>query len=377
LESCDRAIALQADYVEAHSNRGGVLLAKRQVTEALSSYERALQIDPDYAPGHVNHALGLLLAGDYERGWAENEWRWRDSSGWVLREKRNFRQPQWLGDVPPSGKTILLQSEQGYGDTIQFCRFAALVAEMGARVVLEAPPALAPLLKTLTGVSNVVAQGEALPEFDMYCPLLSLPLALKTSLSSVPAQVPYLAVREDRRRLWRDRLGDFQRPRIGLVWSGGFRPGRPELWSINERRNIPLAKFSALKGLEADFYSLQKGEPAESEFAQVMARGWEGPKIANLAREVGDFADSAAFIEKLDLVISVDTAAAHLAGALAKPVWILNRYDACWRWLLDRDDSPWYPTARLYRQEEPGDWDSVMCKVARDLAQWLSQNSWR
>jgi hypothetical protein len=162
-----------------------------------------------------------------------------------------------------------------------------------------------------------------------------------------------------------------------LVWSGGFRPARPELWSVNARRNIPLAKFAALAGLEADFYSLQKGEPAESEFAQLDARVWEGPRIMNLAGEVGDFADLAALIEQLDLVLSVDTATAHLAGALAKPVWILNRFDACWRWLVDRNDSPWYPTARLYRQEQPGDWDSVVRKVARDLARWLSQNSSR
>lgn len=375
LASCDRAIALKPDYVEGYCNRGSVLLAQRQVAEALSSYDRALQIDPDYAPGHVNRALALLLAGDYERGWAENEWRWRDRSSWVIREKRNFHQSQWLGNVSPSGKTILLQSEQGYGDTIQFCRYAALVANLGARVILEVPRALAPLLATLNGVSQVVVQGEPLPDFDMFCPLLSLPLALRTTLSSIPAQAPYLAVSEDRRRVWRDKLGERRRPRIGLVWSGGFRPARPELWSVNERRNIPLAKFAGLKSLKADFYSLQKGEPAETEFAELNTRGWEGPKIENLACEVDDFADSAALIEQLDLVIAVDTATAHLAGALAKPVWILNRFDACWRWLLNRDDSPWYPTARLYRQDRPGDWDSVMCKVARDLTRWLSQNS--
>jgi tetratricopeptide (TPR) repeat protein len=375
--SCNRAIALKPDYVEGHCNRGSVLLAQRQVTEALSSYDRALEIDPDHAPGHVNRALALLLAGDYERGWAENEWRWRDRSSWVIREKRNFPQPQWLGRISPVGKTILLQSEQGYGDTIQFCRYAALVANLGARVILEVPRALATLLESLNGLARVVVQGEPLPYFDMFCPLLSLPLALRTTLSSIPAQVPYLAVGEDRRRVWQNKLGQRRRPRIGLVWSGGFRPARPELWSVNERRNIPLAKFAALKSLDADFYSLQKGEPAESELAELMASGWDGPDIANVAGEVGDFADSAALIEQLDLVISVDTAAAHLAGALAKPVWILNRFDACWRWLLNRDDSPWYPTARLYRQNEPGDWDGVMRAVGSDLAEWLARESLR
>ena len=376
IASCDRAIALKPGYAQAYCNRGSVLLAKRRVTEALSSYDRALQISPGYAPGHVNRALARLLAGDYERGWAENEWRWKDATGWVIREKRGFSQPQWLGGVAPAGKTILLQSEQGYGDTIQFCRYAALVADLGAKVIFEAPRALAPLIGSVKGVSQVVVQGEPLPQFDLYCPLLSLPCALKSTVSSIPAQVPYLAAPEDR-RVWRDKLGERRRPRIGLVWSGGLRPARPELWSVNERRNIPLAKFAALNGFDADFYSLQKGEPAESELAELTARGWKGPRIANLAGELGDFADSAALITQLDLVISVDTAAAHLAGALAKPVWILNRFDACWRWLLDRDDSPWYPTARLYRQERPGDWDGVMDRVGSDLAGWLARESRR
>jgi tetratricopeptide (TPR) repeat protein len=375
LESCNRAIELKPDYVEAYCNRGSVLVALRRVAEALSSYDRALDINPDHAQAHVNRALALLLAGDFERGWAENEWRWKDRSGWVIREKRNFRQPQWLGTVSPAGKTILLQSEQGYGDTLQFCRFAPILANLGARVILEVPRALETLLESLNGVAHLVVQGESLPHFDMFCPLLSLPLALKTTLSNIPAEVPYLAVGEDRRRVWRDKLGQRRRLRIGLSWSGGFRAARPELWSVNERRNIPLAKFAVLENLEADFYSVQKGEPAESELATLLASGWDGPDIANFAGEVGDFADSAALIEQLDLVISVDTAMAHLAGALGKPVWILNRFDACWRWLLNRDDSPWYPTARLYRQEQPGDWDSVLRTVARDLTRWLSENS--
>jgi tetratricopeptide (TPR) repeat protein len=373
LASCERALALNPDCVQGHCNRGSVLLAQRRVTEALLSYDRALAIDPDHAPGRVNRALALLLAGEYERGWADYEWRWRDRSSWVIGEKRNFRQPQWLGEVSPSGKTILLQSEQGYGDSIQFCRYAARVASLGARVILEVPRALAPLLRSLQ--VQVVVQGDPLPAFDMFCPLLSLPYAFRTALSSIPTEVPYLRASEERRRVWRDRLGARRRPRIGLVWSGGFRPARPELWSVNERRNIALAKFAALGSIEADFYSLQKGEAAETELAELESGGWEGPRIENLISEVRDFDDSAALIEQLDLVISVDTAIAHLAGALAKPVWILNRFDACWRWLLDRDDSPWYPTARLYRQERPGDWDPVMRNVARDLAGWLSGSS--
>jgi tetratricopeptide (TPR) repeat protein len=374
LQSCDRAIALKPEYVEAHCNRGSVLMAQRQVAQALPSYDRALEINPDCAAGHASRALALLLAGDFEKGWAENEWRWKDKTGWSTREARSFQQPKWLGDISPSGKTIFLHCEQGYGDTIQFCRYVPLLTQLGTAVILEVPGPLVSLLESLRGVSQIVVQGQSPPSFDIFCPLLSLPFALKTTLSTVPAQVPYLSIPEDRRQLWRSKLGVRTRPRIGLVWSGGFRAAQPELWAVNERRNIPLSQFAALADLEADFYSLQKGVPAESEFAQVLSPDWDGPKIANLSGDLRDFADSAALIEQLDLVISVDTAVAHLAGALAKPVWILNRFDACWRWLLDRDDSPWYPTARLYRQQRPGDWDSLMSSVARDLTDWLAEN---
>jgi hypothetical protein len=370
LVSCNRAIAIKPDYAEAYCNRGSLLLAMKRVDEALASYDRAIALKSDYASGYVNRALGLLLAGEYEKGWADYEWRWKDGNGWIIKENRNFPQPLWLGQAALSGKTILLQSEQGYGDTIQFCRYAKLVAQLGARVILEVPKALATLLQSLEGVGELIVHGEALPAFDYYCPLLSLPLAMRTTLSNVPARVPYLTISEERRRLWRQRVGERRRPRVGLVWSGGFRPERPELWSVNDRRNIPLAKFAGLRNPNVEFYSLQKGQPAESELAELIARNWDGPDIKDFTSEIQDFADTAALIEQLDLVISVDTSTAHLAGALGKPVWILNRFAGCWRWLLDRDDSPWYPMARLYRQERPGEWDPMVRKVESDLAEW-------
>jgi len=371
LASCDRAIAIKPDYSEVYCNRGGVLLAARRVPEALASYDRAIALKPDRARGYVNRALALLLAGEYEKGWADHEWRWKDPSNWLAIENRNFPQPLWLGQDSLVGKTILLQSEQGYGDTIQFCRYAKLVADRGAEVILEVPTALSRLLQGLSGVSRLVVHGEPLPPFDYYCPLLSLPLAMKTMLSSVPAQIPYLKIGEERLRHWSRKLGEQrERRRVGLVWSGGFRQQRPELWSVNNRRNIPLANFTELKNPEVEFYSLQKGQPAESELAELIAHHWDGPEIKDFTGEIHDFSDTAAFIEQLDLVISVDTSTVHLAGALGKPVWILNRFDGCWRWLLDRTDSPWYPTARLYRQERPGEWDRMLRKVARDLAEW-------
>jgi hypothetical protein len=344
----------------------------QRVDEALDSYDRAIALKSDYASGYVNRALGLLLAGQYERGWADYEWRWKDSSSWVIKEKRNFSQPLWLGQENLSGKTILLQSEQGYGDTIQFCRYVGLVADLGARVILEVPLALSPLLGSLEGLAQLVVHGESLPSFEYYCPLLSLPLAMGTTLAHIPARIPYLAANEERRHIWRQKMGDRARLRVGLVWSGGFRPGRPELWSVNERRNVPLAGFEEFADLDVEFYSLQLGQ-VTSELTQLAGSGWRGPALKDFTGEIRDFADTAALIDHLDLVISVDTSTAHLAGALGKPVWILNRFDTCWRWLIDRDDSPWYPTARLYRQERPGDWPAVLERVRLDLQQWVSR----
>ena len=372
LASCNRAIEINPQYAEAYCNRGILLQATKRLDEALASYDRAVALKTDYASGYVSRAMGLLLAGEYARGWADYEWRWQDGNSWIVNEKRNFAQPLWLGQEPLSGKTIFLQSEQGYGDTIQFCRYVKPVSDLGARVILEVQKPLSTLLQNLDGLAQLVVPGETLPAFDYYCPLMSLPLAMGTTLSNVPARVPYIAISDERRRLWRQKVGERRGLRVGLVWSGGFRPDQPELWSVNERRNVPLAKFATLGHPSAEFYSLQLGQPAISELAESMARRWDGPQVRDLTSEIHDFGDTAALIEQLDFVISVDTSTAHLAGALGKPVWILNRFDACWRWLLDRDDSPWYPTARLYRQDRPGDWDSVLERVRCDLWRWAA-----
>ena len=367
LASTDRAIGIKPDYAEAHCNRGGILRAMNRLSEALASYDRAIALNADYAFAHVNRALVLLLLGEYERGWADHEWRWKDKHSWIVNERRYFAQPLWLGEDPIAGRTILLQSEQGYGDTLQFCRFATLVAARGAQVILEVPKALANLLQSLHGVAQVVVQGEPLPPFDCYCPLLSLPLALKTTLSTIPSAVPYLASGEERRERWKHKLGDQHRKRVGIVWSSGIRPERPDLMSANGRRNIALTKFMALRDQRIEFYSLQKGQHAESELSELVTANRDELGIKDFSADLHDFANTAALIEQMDLVISVDTSTAHLAGALGKPVWVLLRFDACWRWLTDRDDSPWYPTARLYRQRRAGDWDDVLRRVRDDL----------
>jgi hypothetical protein len=219
-------------------------------------------------------------------------------------------------------------------------------------------------------VTQWVLPGEPLPLFDYYCPLMSLPLALKTTLATVPSEVPYLHASVERVQYWKDKLGARTKARVGLVWSGGFRPNQPELWSVNDRRNIPLAKLAQLKHPGIEFFSLQKGQPAESELSELIANSWDGPNLKDHTSDLHDFGETAALIEQLDLVVSVDTSVAHLAGALGKPLWLLNRFDTCWRWLLDRADSPWYPSARVYRQARFGEWEEVVQRLRSDLDRW-------
>jgi tetratricopeptide (TPR) repeat protein len=369
LASFERAIAIKADFAEAYSNRGNVLQELQRLEAALASFNQSLAIRPDYAEAHYNRSMALLSVGDFENGWSGYEWRRRSKQSARICGHRVFPQPLWLGGESLKGKTILLHSEQGLGDTIQFCRYAKLVADLGARVILEVQSPLKTLLAGLDGAAQVIVEGEALPEFDCHCPLMSLPLAFKSTLSSIPMQMPYLKIPLLDALHWREKLGEKTGIRIGLVWSGGFRPNQPELRSVNQRRNIPLRKFAVLNNPDIEFYSLQKGQPAEAELSELRAHNWDGPHVLDLTDQLCDFSDTAALIENLDLVISVDTSVAHLAGALGKPVWLLNRFDTCWRWLMNRSDSPWYPSMRIYRQETAGDWDNVLGRVNEDLKQ--------
>ena len=368
LEGYDRAIAARADYAESHCSRGLVLQRLNRLDEALSSYDRALALQPDFARAHVNRGMVSLLTGDFEQGWDDYEWRWKLENSSFIRQHRIPRQPRWDGRESLSGKTLLMQSEQGLGDTLQFCRYARLAADLGATVVLEVQPPLAALMATLEGVARVVVPGDELPQCDFYIPLMSLPLAFHTTLSAIPGPVPYLKSCGAKSAFWRETLGEKTRPRVGLVWSGAVRAGHPDPWWVDGRRNVPLAAFACFESADIEFYSLQKGQPAESELAELAAGGWDGPRIQDFTHLLRDFSDTAALVEQMDLVVSVDTATAHLAGALGKPVWLLNRFDTCWRWLTDRTDSPWYPSARIYRQETPGDWERVLGRVRLDLA---------
>ena len=366
LASYDRAIAINARYAEAYCNRGLLLHDLGLYTAALDSYGRAIAVRPDFAEARLNRSMTLLALGDYANGWSEYEWRWRTEhfSG----ERRHFAQPVWLGKESLAGKTILLHGEQGFGDMLQFCRYSTLLAQLGATVILQVPGPLKNLLAGADGIAHCVCSTDTPPEFDYHCSLMSLPLAFNSTLSTLPAQVPYLRGDAQKTRCWMEKLGPRRKPRIGLVWSGGVRPNQPHLWHVGRRRNIPLATLAVLLRPDMEFYSLQKGELAEAELQEFAAKNSGGQELISLTDELHDFSDTAALVANLDLVISVDTAMAHLAAALGKPVWILNRFDACWRWLVDRNDSPWYPTAKLYRQHSRGDWDGVLRLVAADLA---------
>ena len=352
LVSLDEALALRPNYVEALGNRGAAYQALRRLEDALASYSLALTLDPDHAETHWNESLCLLLTGDFTRGWQGYEWRWKAKE--FAGHDRVYPQPRWLGVDEISGKTILLWTEQGFGDTIQFCRYVNLLVQREAKVILEVHRPLKALLGRLAGSVEVFGWGEPLPPFDFHCPLMSLPLAFKTTLETIPADGPYLSADPQKVRDWSSRLGSANKRRVGLVWSGS--PGHTN----DAARSIPLAELlGSLGGVEASFVSLQK-ELRPHDQAVLAAR----PEILHFGESLRDFDDTAALIQAMDLVISVDTSVAHLAGALGKPVWILLPYVPDWRWLLDREDSPWYPTARLFRQTRRSDWEGVLRDVA-------------
>jgi tetratricopeptide (TPR) repeat protein len=362
----DKAIELKRDYADAYSNRGIAFSNLKRYVEALQSYDKAIKLNHDLADSHLNKSLILLLLRDFEHGWPEYEWRWKSKQ---KKSIRNFTQPLWLGVESLLNKTILLHAEQGLGDTIQFCRYTVLVKELGARILLEVPKSLMALFIDLAGVDELIETGKQLPDFDFHCPLLSLPLAFKTKLVTIPFPQQYLKANQNKINQWRKRINPGGL-KVGLVWSGGFRAIETESSSIFERRNIPLKIFAQkLQSQNINFFSLQKGDPAESEIRGHEKTYWPQGNFFNYADELSDFSDTAALIANLDLIIAVDTSTAHLAGALGKPTWILNRFDSCWRWMLDRDDSPWYQSVKLYRQDEGRQWEPVLDRVVRDLTE--------
>src|SRR6185312_15765834 len=332
------ALSHEPDLAKAYGSRGLLRHQMLDVEAALADYEKAIAIAPADAEVLFQKSLTLLLAGNLEEGWPLYEWRWKTRQ--MRGSQRTFAQPLWLGQEPVAGKTVLIHDEQGLGDTIQFCRYAKAVADLGAKVVFDVRKPLVELFRSLAGVTEVVERGKPLPPFDFHCPVMSLPLAFKTTLATIPNEVPYLRSDPEKSRAWRDRLGARGKPRVGLVWAGGFHANGPEVWRVNERKKIDLAQLAVLRDVDATFVSLQKGEAAEAELAALVQKNWGGPAIADFTSELTDFSDTAALIDNLDLVVAVDTSVAHLAGAMGKPVWILNRFDSDWRYFLERTDSP-------------------------------------
>lgn len=387
LQDFDRALALKPDFAEVHSNRGTVLQALERLPEAvaayrealhlrpnypegwynlasaekscgrfedaLDSYNRALALRPDYPAALWNKGLLLLLLGDFDQGWPLYEWRWNDATTGM--RQRELPMPLWTGEQSLSGRRIFVHAEQGFGDIFQFCRYARLLAERGAHVIMDAPAELLPVLRSLEGVAQWQGQGEAAPACDYQIPLLSLPLAFKTTLETIPP-APYLQVDAQSRARWSVRLGEGHKPRVGLVWRGNQGHSRDHL------RSLSLADLVAALPPGLDYLSLQRDLRGDD--AAILA---QHPEIRHFGDQLATFGDTAALLEHIDVLISVDTGVAHLAGALGKEVWVILPAEPEWRWLTERSDSPWYASARLFRQPVRGDWPAVLHELDQAL----------
>jgi len=354
----EAALAIAPEHVNAWLNRGKALAQLARFDEAVASYGKAIALRKDFSDAHFNRALALLTLGDYRAGFAEYEWRWRRTG---MAPQKSRGRPLWLGDYPLARKTILLHAEQGLGDTIQFARYVPLLAAQGAKIVLEVQTELKPLLSRLSG-ATVIARDEELPPFDVHCPVGSLPLVFHSELSSVPAQIPFLSADETNLAKWSARLGGLARPRIALAWSGN-----PD--HDNDRnRSIAFATLAPLfSETPASFVSIQR-EVRSADEALLAAE----TRVTHVGGELEDFSDTAAALALCDLVITVDTAVAHLAGAMGRPVWVLVPFAPDWRWTLQGETTPWYPTARLFRQTALGDWDGVIARVAAALKRLIA-----
>ena len=360
LADYDRLICIEPTLADAYSNRGAALAALNRWDEALTNFDQAISLRPDHPGAHFGRAILWLLHGDFARGWAEYEWRWQTSHGRSLQEKRCFSQPRWLGAEDIAGKSILLYSETGLGDTLQFCRFVKSVRDLGATVLLQVQAPLLELLSQLDGVSQVVADTETPPPFDLHCPLLSLPLALKLQLATIPSG-RYIAAPPSKVTGWKTRMGGSAKPRIGLVWRGDAR--NPD----DRKRSVSLAELLPHLPAGFQYWSLQK-ELTESERALAAAYAGE----FKLGQDM-NFVETAALCECLDLVISVDTSIAHLSAALGQKTWILVPHNPDCRWLLDRADSPWYSSVKLYRQGASHGWSGLLTEVAENLARQFAR----
>lgn len=355
IASYSRAIELDPSHAESFSNLGVAFKETMQFDNALQAYDRAIYLKPEYADAYWNKSITLLLLGDFINAWSLYEWRWKRDE--FAKFNRIFTKPAWHGLQDVSTKIILIYAEQGLGDVIQFCRYAKFLKNKGASVILEAPRPLLSLLEGLDGLDHLVQTGALLPKFDYHCPLLSLPLAFGTNLESIPQSGPYLRADPQKLHEWKDRLGEKTKPRIGLVWSGNAE-------HKNDRnRSLSLQELITNLPPDYEYISMQK-EVRESDSMALSVSC-----IRNFCEYIDDFSDTAALCELVDLVISVDTSVAHLAGAIGKKTWVLLPFIPDWRWLLFRNDSPWYDSMLLFRQNESRQWASVLQEINKYLLQ--------
>ncbi|MGA7809180.1 tetratricopeptide repeat protein, partial [Bradyrhizobium sp.] len=356
LEWFDKALDLQPDHVEVLFNKGFALLQLNRFDEAGDTYRRLKALDPNDGKAGWQLAHLQLLTGDFEAGWAEREARWKVAG--FSPDYPTFSQPKWLGEEPIAGKTILVHVDEGLGDAIQFARYVPMLAARGVRIILVVQAALCPLLSGLPGVAACLpVPAGRLPAFDMHCPITSLPLAFRTTLETIPTASYLPALPRERVQVWRQRLGSHHRLRVGLVWSGNPKQGN------DRNRSMPFKTLTPLLDLGATFMSLQKDPRPEDKPALS-----ERADIVDVTADLTDFLETAALIANLDLVITVCTSVAHLSATLGRPTWIMLPYIGDWRWLLDRNDSPWYPAVRLFRQDETRDYAGVIAQVRTELA---------
>ncbi len=349
---CEQACRLRPESPEAHNNRGLVQRDLGDLPAALACYQQALERAPEHAEARLNRALAWLAQGEFARGWPEYEWRWRVRKT----PERAFAAPRWDGS-PLAGRRLLIHTEQGLGDTLQFIRYAALVRERGGRAVVEAPRELIALLSDCPHIDQLVTRGQPLPEYDLHCPLVSLPGLFQTRLDTIPAPVPYLTANTRRIARWKDRLQALPGLKVGIAWQGN-----PD-YSGDRQRSLPPEHFAPLARVPGLQLVCLQRDPDREAVSRLRA-SVPLHELPGLDADGNAFMDTAAVMMLLDLVVTSDTAVAHLAGALGRPVWVVLPFAADWRWLRDREDSPWYPTLRLFRQERPGDWPGVMQGVA-------------
>jgi Flp pilus assembly protein TadD len=352
-----QALTLRPDSAEALSNLGAALCSEKRLDEGIAAYRRAIISQPEFAEAHHNLALALLLSGQFPEGRREYEWRWRWKG--FTSPRRPFTPPAWDGS-PLERRTVLVHAEQGFGDAIQFARYLPMLAGRAKHVIFECPPELARLMQRVAGsdrstvISRAALDNTELPPFDVHVPLMSLPLHLGLPEPAALPPPPYITLEEDVLEPWRHRLEPGNRLKVGLAWACA--PEKPS----DRKRSIPLRSLAPLLQSGAAIYSVQPGEASK--------QNWPGSELIDLTGHIADFLDTAGLISQLDLVISVDTAVAHLAGALNKPAWVMVPYSPDWRWQLDREDSPWYPSLKIFRQTRRGEWDDVVTRIAQALS---------